>query len=179
MKLLSGVRKASLTMGDDVTLTRWVKTPERGHGRKTWLSPSNVTRTRFPSRVIHPNSLPTLLVSGHSNVKIGRDVRKGVLRGYWIYTLSLEERATCPSSCHHWRDCYGNSAPFAKRVMHGPAMLAKLETEIAMLLAKRGRKGILIRLHALGDFYDTAYVAFWNKMLERHPNLAVFGYTAW
>src|SRR5690606_30972652 len=39
--------------------------------------------------------------------------------------------------------------------------------------------GILVRLHALGDFYSVGYVAFWDAMLRMHPRLAVFGYTAW
>jgi hypothetical protein len=63
--------------------------------------------------------MSAVLVSGHSNVKIGRDVRKGKLfRNYWIFSLSFEERATCPSNCHHWTECYGNAMPFAKRTDH-------------------------------------------------------------
>lgn len=141
--------------------------------------PSDATGTRFKSRVIAPNDMTTLLVSGHSNVKIGRDVRKGRFKGYWIYTLSLEERATCPRKCAHWTTCYGNSAPLAKRIDHtDPAFLPRLEREIGQLCRTRGRKGILIRLHALGDFYSEQYVAFWWRMLAEHKNLAVFGYTA-
>lgn len=121
-----------------------------------------------------------LLVSGHSNIKIGRDVRQGKLLGYWIYTLSLEERKTCPSACSHWQSCYGNNMPFAKRVDHtDPTFLPKLEANIERLLAVRGRPGILIRLHALGDFYSVGYVEFWQRMLATHPTLAIFGYTAW
>ena len=123
--------------------------------------------------------MASLLVSGHSNVKLGRDVRKGHLKGYWIYSLSLEERATCPRKCAHWTTCYGNSAPLAKRINHtSPEFLPRLEREIAQLLAVRGRRGILIRLHALGDFYSPEYVGFWWSMLQKHPNLAIFGYTA-
>lgn len=176
--MLSNLRKA-VAGQDDATLTRWVKEPGRHTStRKTAPMPADATGTRFRKAIIRPEDAGQLLVSGHNNVKIGRDVRKGALRGYWIYTLSLEERATCPSSCRHWTNCYGNSMPFAKRVVHGPALEAKLEVEIARLLAVRGRKGILIRLHALGDFYSRDYVDFWLRMLDTHPRLAVFGYTA-
>lgn len=69
--------------------------------------------------------------------------------------------------------------PWAKRIDHtDPAFLPKLKREIASLLAVRGRAGILIRLHALGDFYNVDYVRFWRDMLMRHRQLAVFGYTA-
>lgn len=180
MKQLSNVRKADKAHGDDLTLTRWVKEPGR-HTKpsRTGLAPADATGTRFPTRVLPVSAMGSILVSGHSNVKIGRDVRKGALRGYWIYTLSLEERATCPSSCEFWRTCYGNSMPLAKRVDHThPAFLERLEAEIVALLATRGRKGILIRLHALGDFYSVDYVNFWWRMLRDHPRLALFGYTA-
>lgn len=179
MKQLSNMRKAVAGI-DDATLTRWVKEPGRHKsGRASAPMPATATGTRFPTRVRAPNDMNGLLVSGHSNVKIGRDVRKGKLKGYWIYTLSLEERATCPSKCAHWRDCFGNNMPFAKRIDHtAPEFLPRLEQEIEQLLAVRGRKGVLIRLHALGDFYSTAYVNFWWRMLIKHENLAVFGYTA-
>lgn len=179
MKQLANVRKAVAGV-DDATLTRWIKEPGRHtSGRVTAPMPRDATGTRFKTRVIAPSEMTGLLVSGHSNVKIGRDVRKGKLKGYWIYTLSLEERATCPSKCAHWQDCFGNSMPFAKRIDHTAAdFLPRLEQEIEQLLSVRNRRGVLIRLHALGDFYSELYVAFWWRMLERHANLAVFGYTA-
>lgn len=178
MKQLSNVRKADKAHGDDLTLTRWVKEPGR-HAKppRTGLAPADATGTRFPTRVLPVSAMGSILVSGHSNVKIGRDVRKGKLRGYWIYTLSLEERKTCPRSCDHWQTCYGNNMPFAKRVDHtDPAFLPALAEEIARLCASK--RGVLIRLHALGDFYSAEYVEFWSSMLDKHPNLAIFGYTA-
>ncbi len=179
MKQLANVRKA-VAGQDDTTLTRWIKEPGRHtSGRPVAPMPADATGTRFKTRVLQPVEMKQMLVSGHSNVKIGRDVRKGHLRGYWIYTLSLEERATCPRSCEHWRDCFGNAMPFGKRVDHtGDRFLELLEKEIGALLAVRGREGILIRLHALGDFYSTEYVAFWRRMLKQHDRLAIFGYTA-
>lgn len=125
-----------------------------------------------------------LLVSGHSNIKIGRDCRIGKLKGYWIYTLSLEERKTCPRTCFHWRTCYGNGMPYAKRIDHtDPDFLPRLEAEIARLMKQAARRagspGIIVRLHALGDFYSVDYVDFWRRMMAEHPKLVAFGYTAW
>lgn len=182
-------RLASKKLGDDATLTRYVrvdgaKGPEKRirkrQPRLPTLAPAFVEegRTKFGKRVKRIDDMPHILTSGHSNVKIGRDVRKGKFKGYWIYTLSLEERATCPRSCEHWQSCYGNNMPFAKRVDHtDPRFLPALEAEIERLLEKH-KVGVLVRLHALGDFYSVAYVDFWRTMMHRHPRLAVYGYTA-
>jgi hypothetical protein len=185
-----GVRKAFASKGDDSTLTRFVKVGARGtaeHPRKQRRQPRlpgigtlpyiDEGRTKFRKSVKSVDQVSNLLVSGHSNVKIGRDVRKGKHRGYWIYTLSLEERKTCPLSCQHWQTCYGNNMPFAKRIDHtDPEFLSALAREIATLCLKK--KGVLIRLHALGDFFSTEYVEFWMRMLRTYSNIAIYGYTA-
>lgn len=187
-----GVRKAFASKGDDSTLTRFVKVGAHGtaeHPRKQRRQPRlpgigtlpfiDEGRTKFGKSVKRVDQLTNLLVSGHSNVKIGRDVRKAKFRGYWIYTLSLEERKTCPSTCKHWQTCYGNNMPFAKRIDHtDPEFLPALEAEIAKLCAMKNRAGVLIRLHALGDFFSVEYVEFWARMLAEHSNLAIYGYTA-
>ena len=191
-ELLTNVRKAYKSKGDDSTLSRFVKLTkdERTHtklGRKQWKLPgivkpnSSIALGRsiyFRKGVKRVAELKNVLVSGHNNVKVGRDVRKGALRGYWIYTLSLEERATCPATCEHWQTCYGNNMPYAKRVEHGDALTKQLAKEIPGLLNVKGRVGVLIRLHALGDFYSVSYVRFWDRMLKAHPNLSIYGYTA-
>ncbi len=185
MKQLANTRLANARLGDDATFTRLIATPGRHtKPKKTAPMPADAKGTRFPARVLPASAMKNLLVSGHNNLKLGRDVRIGRFRGYWIYGLSFEERATCPSSCLHWRTCYGNSMPFAKRVDHtDPKLLPRLEQEIAALMrtAKRrpGSPGIIIRLHALGDFYSPEYVAFWDRMLREHPKLIIFGFTAW
>jgi len=181
MRLLSGMRKAYISRGDD-NLTRWVKVPgepkDKRGSPETRSMPADATGTRYPSRVLRQADMSTILVSGFLNAKIGRDVRKGKWKGYWIYTLALEERATCPRSCEHWQSCYGNNMPFAKRVDHtDPKFLPALEAELDVLLAKH-KTGVLVRLHALGDFYSPEYVSFWRRMLIKHPRLALFGYTA-
>jgi hypothetical protein len=189
VKAMGHYRLASAAAGDDATFTRYVRNERANHTKKprrhspripglelSWVASGH---TKFPTRVLPPSAMKSLLVSGHSNVKIGRDVRKGKLRGYWIFTLSLEERATCPRSCAHWSDCYGNNMPFAKRVDHTAAdFLSWLEADLVRELATRGRRGVLVRLHALGDFYAPEYVSFWDRMLREHKNLALYGYTA-
>lgn len=182
------VRLASAKLGDDVTFSRYVRTtgvmkPVRKHQPRIpglELPAVQEGRTFFGKSVKRVDQMTNLLVSGHSNVKIGRDVRIGKFIGYRLYTLSLEERATCPRSCFHWQSCYGNGMPYAKRVDHkDPAFLPALEANIKRLLALPSHhRGIIVRLHALGDFYHQTYVQFWDRMLATHPRLIVFGYTA-
>jgi hypothetical protein len=189
------VRKAYASKGDDCTLSRFVKVrgsrPQEKRHLQLWIPDTQNDSIRRGRSLFHRKGVKrvedvsNLLVSGHSNVKIGRDVRKGKLfRGYWIYTLSLEERRTCPRTCTHWDDCYGNNMPYAKRLEHGPALERQLEIEVGKLMANKVwsrsalATGILIRLHALGDFYSVEYVELWSNLLDRFPKLAVFGYTA-
>jgi len=103
-------------------------------------------------------------------------VKKGRFKGYVIYTLTLEERATCPRECFHWDDCYGNNTPFAHRIQHGPELENKLRVEIDKLCDTY--KGVIVRLHVLGDFYSVDYVKLWDELLMTYDNLAVWGYTA-
>jgi len=186
--ILGHYRLASLAAGDDTSLTRYVR-DDRGHNSRRRTQPRlpgfetafiAEGRTKFGKSVKRVDDMSNLLVSGHSNVKIGRDVRKGHHRGKRIYTLSLEERKTCPRSCQHWQSCYGNNMPYAKRIDHtDPKFLPSLEQEIKRLLRLPShREGILVRLHALGDFYSPEYVQFWRGMLLKHKRLALFGYTA-
>ena len=102
-------------------------------------------------------------------------VKKGKFKGYVIFTLTLEERATCPRECYHWDNCYGNNMAFAHRIEHGPALEAKLEEEVKELCSTY--KGVIVRLHVLGDFYSLTYALLWGKLLNRYDNLAVWGYT--
>lgn len=179
------VRKASKALEDDTTLTRFIKidVPAERKPKQLWMGDLQNKAFEEGRSIFHnkgvkqTHQVTNVLVSGHNNVKIGRDVRKGLYRGYWIYTLSLEERTTCPRSCHHWRSCYGNNMPFANRIDHtDPLFFGRLEMETAKLCGKK--KGVLLRLHALGDFFSTEYVYFWMRMLNQYPNLAIYGYTA-
>jgi hypothetical protein len=51
----------------------------------------------FQGRVEDQSERPRLLIDGHNSRKIGKRVMKGKLKGFPIFTLTLEERATCPS----------------------------------------------------------------------------------
>lgn len=133
--------------------------------------------TIFPTTVVHPDVAPRLLVSGLNSRKIGGKVMKGRWAGMPIFTLTLEERATCPLSCLEWRTCYGNNMHFARRHIAGEALERRLRAELDALQAKHPR-GFVVRLHVLGDFYSVDYVRLWAVALARLPALRIFGYTA-
>lgn len=143
---------------------------KRGHPA---LSPG---RTVYPSTVVSSIDTPRVLVSGFNNRKIGSRVTVGRWKGLPIYTLTLEERATCPTSCHHWRTCYGNAMHLARRVRHGSEFEARLAHEVGRLHKEHG--GLVVRLHVLGDFYSAGYVRLWGWLIDTLPGLRVFGYTA-
>lgn len=136
-------------------------------------------RSLFPSTVIEvTKSKPDrLLVSGANNRKLGATVEKGKFKGYALYGLSLEERATCPKDCSVRAACYGNGMQMARRHRIGDAdvFFDRLGFEIAELLDQH--EGLLIRLHILGDFPSVEYVAFWADALNEYPKLAIYGYT--
>jgi len=133
-------------------------------------------RTLFRARAAEPALMDRLLKGGENNRKIGGSVMKGSLRGAKVFTLTLEERATCPRSCAHWQDCYGNVMNWPQRIQADDDLPPLLEAELRKLCARHGR--ILVRLHVLGDFFSTEYVAFWRGMLDLLPGLHVYGYTA-
>ena len=134
---------------------------------KTELAIANA-RTVFTNRIKQADretmGKSELLIKKSTNVKLGKRVTKGKWKGFPIFTLTLEERATCPRSCAHWADCYGNNMLYAFRYEAGPELEAMLETELAELQRKYPN-GFLVRLHILGDFYSVGYVAKWAKWL--------------
>jgi hypothetical protein len=134
-------------------------------------------RTIFPSTVISVTESPRLLISGANQRKLGDRVTKGHWAGMPIFCLTLEERATCPSTCHHWRSCYGNGMHLSRRHQHGADLEHRLARELADKQADHPG-GFVVRLHILGDFYDAAYVALWGRWLTAFPALRVFGFTA-
>lgn len=137
-------------------------------------------RTLFPGTVVMvtAETPDRLLVSGRNNRKLGATVAKGAFAGYALYGLSLEERATCPSSCSVIDACYGNGMPLARRHRIGDrtVFFDRLDAEIRALLNEH-ETGVLIRLHVLGDFPDVEYVAFWSDVLADHVRVACYGYT--
>ncbi len=131
----------------------------------------------FAGRVLPVTDGVTLLKNGDNQRKLGARVRKGAWKGMRIFSLTLEERATCPRTCKQWTNCYGNSMGLAKRYAHGPELEDRLVTELSWL-QRRYKRGFVVRLHILGDFYSTRYVSLWRCALEAFPALRVFGYTA-
>jgi hypothetical protein len=139
-------------------------------------------RSLYPNLVRDPGEGEWVLKSGEHNRKLGSHVTKKRWKGFPIFSLSLEERATCPRSCSQWSICYGNHASQFKayRYRHGPDLEAELERELFILSTEvKTRRGFVVRLHALGDFYSVDYVNRWAGWLDRFPALRCFGYTAW
>jgi hypothetical protein len=135
-------------------------------------------RTLYPSRVFDPEKAPRIFISGFNSRKLGGVVQKGRWKGFPIYSLTLEERRTCPKSCSLLRECYGNSMQWSKRLRHGPKLEAMIASELAEL-SRRHPDGFVIRAHVLGDFPSVRYVKKWKRWLQTFPSLRVFGYTAW
>ena len=138
----------------------------------------NTTRYQKSIRVPEIASMGKMrtLKKGSNNAKLGFKITSKVWTGKRLYSLTLVERETCPTSCHHWDDCYGNNMPFAHRFTTANIDLI-LEREIEELMQKH-KEGIVIRLHVLGDFFSVDYVLFWQEMMFKHPKLCIFGYTA-
>jgi len=149
--------------------------------RKIDIAPDDLRsalgETIFPTTRKHPRELKRVLKEGKNSRKIGSHITKGRWRGMPIFTLTLEERATCPRSCKEWGNCYGNHMHFAQRIQPGHNLTEALEKEIQKL-NKQHRKGFAVRLHVLGDFYHENYVYFWAHLLDQFKRLHVFGFTA-
>ena len=111
-----------------------------------------------------------------TNIKLGKKVTKGIFKDMPIFTVTLEERATCSDTCLHWWTCYGNNMPFATRYEANDALTDAMEIELEELNRKH-KNGFLVRLQVHGDFYSVEYVELWNKWLSQFNNLYVYGYS--
>lgn len=124
----------------------------------------------------------TLLKPVNNNKKLGNGgnvIVKGHWRGMPMFQLSLEERATCPSTCPLLDSCFGNNMAFAHRIDHThPRFMEILDAEINALCTKY-HFGVVIRPHVLGDYFSEEYARFWTTQTEKHKNLRIFGYTHW
>lgn len=133
------------------------------------------TRTKYQKNVKSPSL--NMLKPGKQNAKLGNKVTVKMWQGLPMYSLTLEERMSCPDYCAQWDNCYGNNMPFGHRFDHtDPTFIPLLKDNIQQLLHKH-KQGIVIRLHVLGDFFDIDYCLFWVSMLLENPMLKVFGYT--
>lgn len=152
---------------------KWLPAP-RPHGRR----PQKGNHTRYPKLVKEPSDAP--LQPGRNVTKLGSRVTKGRWKGAQMFALTLEERATCSTTCAVYEVCYGNNMNMAVRWKHGADLEAKLAEQLKRMDRDGRRKDlVVIRLHVLGDFYDPEYVQFWDTMLNAYPWLRLFGYTAW
>jgi hypothetical protein len=134
-------------------------------------------------RTVFKNSIKTptvkMLKPGSNNSKLGFIITKGKWKGCPIYSLTLEERKTCPSYCIFWQTCYGSNLYLAHRFDHTHKdFLINLEQNVKAL-SEKYPNGFVVRLHVLGDFYSVDYVNWWGKMLHSYPQLLIFGYTAY
>jgi hypothetical protein len=137
-------------------------------------------RTIHPKYVVKADGSKSILKPVASNDKVGKGLSvivKGAWRGFPLFSVTLEERATCPPDCLRWNECYGNGMMFAHRFEHGPEFEAQLLREVEAAAALYPF-GFAVRLHILGDFYSVEYVTLWRNMLDRFPNLHVYGYSA-
>jgi hypothetical protein len=166
-----------------ITKSRWISKPLNGipASMPPYDHPALVTgHTIYPATISQPRrggDDSWALKSAENTSKIGGQISKGKWRGFPAYTLTLEERATCPTSCRHWRSCYGNKMPWTERMGAGPDLEWRLVREIALLDIDHP-DGFAVRLHNLGDFYSVRYVELWGTLLERHSGLNVWGYAA-
>lgn len=141
-------------------------------------------RTLFPSSVIGADESPRLLIGGFNSRKVGKRVTKGAWRGMPIFTLTLEERATCPRTCQQWQACYGNNMPFARRYRLDNDLIVGLAVEL-QAKQRQHPDGYVVRAHILGDFGSTddpdlalTYIGMWHLAFQENPGLRMFSYTA-
>ena len=125
---------------------------------------------------VKPPSL-NMLKRGKQNKKLGDKVSVKMWKGMTMYSLTLEERATCPTDCEQWDNCYGDNMPFAHRFDHTHVDFKDyLEVQLRALNDKH-KEGFVVRLHVLGDFYNEIYITQWQLWLDQYPNMHAFGYT--
>ena len=145
----------------------------------TSLSPTHQaivnSQTMYRKNLHDAGNYKYAVIKASTNIKLGNKVTKGHLKGARIFTLTLEERATCDSECEHWLDCYGNNMPFGHRFKANDALMVSIERDLNKLDAKG--KPYLVRLHILGDFFSVEYILFWRRQLAKREYLNVYGYT--
>ena len=143
---------------------------------------SKLAQAHAEARTVYAKSVKDSSYTGSvlklsSNDKLGKRIRKGAWKGATIFTVTLEERKTCPSDCAMWAKCYGDNMPFAHRMgMDTADLMQRLEKEVA--IACETYKKVAVRLHVLGDFFSLEYVVFWRKLQHKFQNLYIWGYTA-
>ena len=137
------------------------------------LSANRTIHTKMV-RSVRPGEKPLKL--GSSNSKIGGPrVKIGRWKGFRMLSCTNEERATCPLTCQHRADCYGNNMPFAIRYRIDRHWYDAVS---AQLMYECGRGPVALRLKVLGDFSGPEEMKFWYIQMCRNRNLYVWGFTA-
>ena len=135
------------------------------------------TRTKYVKSIKAPDST-RCFKAGTNNKKIGGPVvTKGRWRGYPVFTLTLEERATCPPHCEQWDECYGNNMPFGHRVDHKHPLFYRIMENELDSFDYTYPYGYVIRPHILGDFFNESYVRWWGRQVRNRTALHGWGFT--
>lgn len=142
-------------------------------------SPSMIEgRTIYRGQVREAGGGTAVLKTGSDQRKLGGRIKKSRWKGLALYSLTLEERATCPRTCRQFATCYGNNMQWSVRFEHGLDLEIQIWRDLHRL-ARKHREGFVVRLHVLGDFYSVSYVDMWEAALQHFPGLRIFGYTHW
>jgi hypothetical protein len=154
----------------------------RGHRVELHVLPPNdpallEMRTIYPSTVRSASANTFVLKSGENSTKLGNKITKGLWKGMAIYSLTLEERKTCPATCQQLSICFGNNMPFAQRWNVDSHLYTRLLIELEQLSYQH--RMYAVRLHVLGDFPSVDHVGFWLAALKAYPGLRLFGFTHW
>lgn len=82
-----------------------------------------------------------MLKRGKQNKKLGDKITIKMWKGMTMYSLTLEERATCPTDCEQWDNCYGDNMPFAHRFDHtDPDFIATLGATVIPIKRETHRR---------------------------------------
>tara|TARA_X000001316_G_scaffold12138_1_gene5766 strand:- start:4359 stop:5048 length:690 start_codon:yes stop_codon:yes gene_type:complete len=131
---------------------------------------------KYPKNVFDTADYQFNVLKRSTNKKLGRKVTKGRHKDKPFYTLHLEVRKNCPSSCFHWNNCYDDNMPFAHRFKYSDTLMVRIWKELTTL-DKKHPQGFLVRLHVGGDFPSVEYVKFWEMALLTFSTLSCYGYT--
>lgn len=98
----------------------------------------------------------------------------------WMYTVYLEELATCLSNAcppEVKRRCFAHWVLFAVRWTWCPSFFPALDYNLEEA-QHEFREGFTVDLHSSGDFPDLDYLEGWIERLDRFPALRLWGNTA-
>lgn len=103
-------------------------------------------------------------------------IKKGPHKGMPLFSLTLEERATCNTECQQWSNCYGDKMRYAKRY-DTDGIEDVIDHDLEVLFSRYPQ--VSIRLHILGDFFSVQYVEYWEEKINQYSGLYVWGFTHW